>query len=68
MYSKITVVNLGEYAHQQDMIVRMFDVSLPYYRHRRIFQYHYMVYNEYYIMLLCIFHAKRVHATQKQSH
>ncbi|XP_026807619.1 tyrosine-protein phosphatase non-receptor type 11-like [Rhopalosiphum maidis] len=41
-YSKITVVNLGEYAHQQDMVVRMFDISLPNYRHRRIFQYHYM--------------------------
>ncbi|KAF0715359.1 tyrosine-protein phosphatase non-receptor type 11-like, partial [Aphis craccivora] len=47
MYSKITVVNLGEYAHQQDMIVRMFDVSLPYYRHRRIFQYHYMGWPEH---------------------
>jgi len=65
MYSKITVVNLGEYAHQQDMIVRMFDVSLPNYRHRRIFQYHYMVGNEYY-MLYVIFHTKRMHATQLQ--
>jgi len=25
------------------MIVRMFDVSMQNYRHRRIFQYHYMV-------------------------
>lgn len=42
-YGKIVVLNLGEYAHQQDMIVRMFDVSIPNYRHRRIYQYHYMV-------------------------
>lgn len=45
VYDKITVLNLGEYAHHQDMIVRMFDVSIPNYRHRRIFQYHYMVNN-----------------------
>jgi len=44
-YGKITVVNLGERAHQHDMIVRIFDVSIPNYRHRRIFQYHYMVKN-----------------------
>lgn len=43
IYDKIVVLNLGEYAHQQDMVVRMFDVSIPNYRHRRVFQYHYMV-------------------------
>ncbi|XP_060878001.1 tyrosine-protein phosphatase non-receptor type 11-like isoform X1 [Metopolophium dirhodum] len=40
-YSKITVENLGEYAHQQDMVVRMFNISLSNYRHRRVLQYHY---------------------------
>lgn len=44
-YGKITVLNLGEYDYQQELIMRMFDVSIPNYRHRRIFQYHYMVIN-----------------------
>lgn len=50
-YGKITVLNLGEYAHQQDMIERMFDISIPNYRHRRIFQYHYKVKKKDYFII-----------------